>query len=79
MKLFIKKFIFLFFFLFIILASINLLIPITSDFIIYSNKIIKKIEIKITDKKSNPSEKINFKNYDWSKKHFEEFIKLKVK
>jgi lysophospholipase L1-like esterase len=79
MKLFIKKFIFLLLFLFIILASINLLIPITSDFIIYSNKIIKKIEREITDKKSNPSEKINFKNYDWSKKHFEEFIKLKVK
>ena len=79
MKLFIKKLIFLLLLLFVIFASINLLIPITSDFIIYSNKILKKIERVLVNEKSNPSEKINFKNYDWSKKHFEEFIQLKVK
>ena len=56
-----------------------MLIPITSDFIIYSNKILKKIGRELKGKSSNPSENINFKNYEWSKKHFKEFIQLDVK
>ncbi len=79
MKLFIKKIIFSILIIFIIISSINLLIPITSDFIVYSSKIFKKIERELTGKKSSPSENIIFKNYEWSKKHFKEFIQLEVK
>ena len=78
MKLIIKKIIFSFLIIFIISSSVILLIPITSDFIIYSNKIFKKIDREIKGKKSNPSENINFRNYKWSKKHFKEYIQLDV-
>ena len=67
MKLFIKKIIFSILIIFFILSSVILLIPITSDFIIYSNKILKKIGRELKGKSSNPSENINFKNYEWSK------------
>ena len=78
MKLFIKKILFSILIIFFILSSVILLIPITSDFIIYSNKILKNSR-ELKGKSSNPSENINFKNYEWSKKHFKEFIQLDVK
>lgn len=74
----IKKIIFYLISLFILVASVNFIIPLASDTIIYSIKIYEKLNRTVSGIKNNPYDKPNFKNIDWAEKHFEEFIKLKL-
>jgi len=63
---------------FILISIINMFVPIAADSINYSTKIYKKIFRTISGIKNNPYHKPNFKNLNWAKEHFQEFLKLKV-